>query len=149
MFPHNLYLRLRPYASAKQRHACLPCTSSFPVHLTTSSLHESRSRHLQTLSHAVHPSVAQKDDGQFLFWRCGQMLAMASSLMRFLDLTQRRITVGRTPLCEWPPRRRDHWQHTAFTRDIHASGGIRTHNLSWRAAADIRLRPRGHWDRRL
>jgi len=27
-----------------------------------SSLHESRSRHLQTLSHAVHPSVAQKDE---------------------------------------------------------------------------------------
>jgi hypothetical protein len=27
-----------------------------------SSLHESRSRHLQTLSHAVHPWVAQKDE---------------------------------------------------------------------------------------
>ena len=26
-------------------------------------------------------------------------------------------------------------------------GGIRTHNLSRRAAADLRLRPRGHWDR--
>jgi hypothetical protein len=25
--------------------------------------------------------------------------------------------------------------------------GIRTHNLSRRAAADLRLRPRGHWDR--
>ena len=26
-------------------------------------------------------------------------------------------------------------------------GGIRTHNPSKRAAADLRLRPRGHWDR--
>jgi len=33
--------------------------------------------------------------------------------------------------------------------NIDASGGIRTHNLSRRAAADLRLRPRGHWDRRV
>jgi len=26
-------------------------------------------------------------------------------------------------------------------------GGIRTHDLSRRAAADLRLRPRGYWDR--
>jgi len=41
------------------------------------------------------------------------------------------------------------WQHSTNERrqtDIHASGAIRTHNLSRRAAADIRLRPRGHWD---
>ena len=30
--------------------------------------------------------------------------------------------------------------------NIHNPGGIRTHNLSRRAAADLRLRPRGHWD---
>ena len=30
---------------------------------------------------------------------------------------------------------------------MHAPGGIRTHILSRRAAADLRLRPRGHWDR--
>ena len=28
-------------------------------------------------------------------------------------------------------------------------GGSRTHNLSWQAAEDLRLRPRGHWDRQL
>ena len=28
-------------------------------------------------------------------------------------------------------------------------GGIRTHDLSRRAAADLRLRPRGRWDRHL
>jgi hypothetical protein len=40
----------------------------------------------------------------------------------------------------------DNTQHSQKT-DIHASGGIRTRNPSKRAAADPRLRPRGHWDR--
>jgi hypothetical protein len=44
-------------------------------------------------------------------------------------------------------RRRDLWQNTTITRDIHAPGGIRTHNSSKWAAADPCLRPRGHWDR--
>jgi len=34
---------------------------------------------------------------------------MASTFMRFLDHTQRRTTVGRTPLDEWSARRRDHY----------------------------------------
>ena len=39
-------------------------------------------------------------------------------------------------------------QHTTITRDnIHATGGIRTHNLSREVAADLRLRSRGHSDR--
>ena len=37
----------------------------------------------------------------------------------------------------------DNTQHLQQT-DIHAHGGIRTHNLSRRAAADAHLRPRGH-----
>ena len=40
----------------------------------------------------------------------------------------------------------DKTQHSQQT-NIHAPGGIRTHDLSWRAAADLRLRPRGYWDR--
>ena len=43
----------------------------------------------------------------------------------------------------------DNTQHSQQT-DMHAPpGGIRTHNPSKRAAADQRLRPRGHWDRRI
>ena len=68
----------------------------------------------------------------------------------FLDHTQRRSTVGRTPLDEWSARRRDLYltntQHPQQT-NIYAPGGIRTHDLGRRAAADLRLRPRGHWDR--
>ena len=39
-------------------------------------------------------------------------------------------------------------QHSQQT-DIHASSGIRSHNPRKRAAADLRLRLRGHWDRYL
>jgi hypothetical protein len=42
-----------------------------------------------------------------------------------------------------PPDKPQHSQE----RGIHASGGIRTRNRSKPAAADPRLRPRGHWDR--
>ena len=92
------------------------------------------------------------DDNAVFFplWRSSPQWARASSFTRFLDHTQRRATVGRTPLNEWSARRRDLYlttQHSQQT-DIHAPGGIRTHNLSRRAAADVRLRPRGHWDRR-
>jgi len=40
------------------------------------------------------------------------------------------------------------WQHITLTTDKHpCPGGIRTHDLRRRAAAELRLRPRGHWDR--
>ena len=40
----------------------------------------------------------------------------------------------------------DNTQHSQQT-NTHAPGGIRNHNLSRRAAEDLHLRPRGHWDR--
>ena len=53
-------------------------------------------------------------------------------------------TLGRTPLHEGSARRRDLYLTTHNTCNIHAAGGIRTHNPSNRAAADPRFRPRGH-----
>jgi len=41
----------------------------------------------------------------------------------------------------------DNTQHSQQT-NIQALGGIRTHDRSRRAAVDLRLRPRAHWDRR-
>jgi hypothetical protein len=38
-------------------------------------------------------------------------------------------------------------QYTTLTKDIYATGEIRTRNPNTRAAADPRLRTRGHWDR--
>ena len=41
------------------------------------------------------------------------------------------------------------WQCTQHSqqKNVHALGGIRTHDLCRRATADPRLRPRGHWNR--
>ena len=87
---------------------------------------------------------------RFPSWRCGPTRAMSSSLTRFLDHTQRRITVGRNPLDEWSARRRDLYLTTHNTHNRQTSMppvGFRTHDLSRRATADLRLRPRGYWDR--
>jgi len=68
----------------------------------------------------------------------------------FLDHTQRSTTVGRTPLDEWSVRRRDLYLTTQNTHNRQTSvlpGGIGTHDPSRRAAVDLRLSPRGHWDR--
>ena len=54
-------------------------------------------------------------------WRCSPMRAMASSFLRFLDHTQRRITVGRTPLGEWSARRRDLYLTTHNTHNRRTS----------------------------
>ena len=43
----------------------------------------------------------------FVFWHNSPQWAMASSFPRFLDHTQRRTTVGRTPLDKWSARHRD------------------------------------------
>ena len=44
-----------------------------------------------------------------------------SSFTRFIDHTQRRTTVGRTPLDEWPARRRDLYLTTHNTHNRHTS----------------------------
>jgi len=56
----------------------------------------------------------------FSLWRCGPTWAMTSLFLRFLDHTQRRITVGRTPLDEWSARRRDLYltTHNTHNRQI-------------------------------
>ena len=54
--------------------------------------------------------------------------AMASSFTRFLDHTQRRTTVGRTPLDEWSARHRDLYlktQNTHNTQTVQASVGFK------------------------
>ena len=47
--------------------------------------------------------------------------ALASSRTRLLDHTQRRATVGRTPLDEWSVRRRDLYQTTHNTHNRQTS----------------------------
>jgi hypothetical protein len=38
------------------------------------------------------------------------------------------------------------WKHTKLMTDTHAPGGIRTHSFNRRAATDLRLRARCHWN---
>ena len=64
---------------------------------------------------------------------------------RFLHHTQRRTLVGRILwTSDQLVAETSTWQHTTLTKR-QTSAGIRTHNLSGRAAADLRLRPRGYW----
>ena len=88
----------------------------------------------------------------YFLWRCCPTLAMASSFLRFLDHTQRRTTVDRTPLDEWSARRRDLYLTTHNTHNRQTSMppvGFEPTIPAVRAAADLRLRPRGHWDRHI
>jgi hypothetical protein len=66
---------------------------------------------------------------------------MASSVLRFLDHTQRSPIVGRTPLDELSVRLTDLYLTTHNTRNRQSSalGGTRTYNLNRRAAADLAL----------
>jgi len=84
------------------------------------------------------------------FWRDSPQWVMASSLTRFLDHTQRRITVEKTPLDEWSASRKDLYLITHTTLRIGKrpcpwwDSNPQSHR---RAAADLYLRPWGHWDR--
>jgi len=58
--------------------------------------------------------------------------------------------VGLLWMSDQPVTEKSTCQHTTLaTNNIHALGGIQTHDFSERAAANLRFRTRGHWDRRL
>ena len=77
--------------------------------------------------HIIWVSVYKEDELRFIiqlpilffFWRDSPQWARASSFTRFLDHTQRRTTVGRTPLDEWSARRRDLYLTTHNTHNKH------------------------------
>jgi hypothetical protein len=72
------------------------------------------------------------------------------SLSKLHDHTQTHTTLGRTPLDERSARHRDFYltTHSSHKRQTSMTyGNIRTRNPSQQAAADLRLRPRGQWDR--
>ena len=62
--------------------------------------------------------------GFFLYFICTSLSSLSSACLLFFTV-----------------------QHTQHNTNVHAPGGIRTHNSSKRSAADPRLRPLGHWDR--
>jgi hypothetical protein len=64
-----------------------------------------------------HTNCSQTDCLFVCFWHNNPTRAMANSFTRFLDHTQRRTIVGRTPLDEWSARRRGLYLtiHTTLT----------------------------------
>jgi hypothetical protein len=76
-------------------------------------------------------------------------MAIASSFTRFLNHTQLRATVGRTPLDGWSARRRDLYLTTHTTEKHPFRRWDGTHDRSWRAAVNLRLRPCGYWSRQV
>jgi hypothetical protein len=103
---------------------------------------------------ALQPSA-----GYGLLWLCSPARAMASCgfaaqrglwpprprgfLISHNDAPQ---SVGLLRTSDQPAAETYTWQHTQQT-NIHAAGGIRTHDRSRREAIDLRLRPRAHWNR--
>jgi hypothetical protein len=112
----------------------------------TSPLHGTSHRQLTTV--LLPHCRSHRDYCFFPIWRNSPQWARASAFTKFLDHSRRHITVGRTALDEWSARRRDLYLTTHNSHNRHPwPRGSQTHNLSRRAAADLRLRPRGHWNR--
>jgi len=79
-------------------------------------------RHCRHTVHSVSGNVHCTHILLFFFlWRCDPTRVMASSFLMFLDHTQRRSTVGRTPLEEWSARHRDLYLTTHDTHNRQTS----------------------------
>jgi len=77
------------------------------------------------------------------------LVGQAFPLSRIHDYVQLDTpnSVGRLWTNDQPYTETSAWHLTTLKKEnIHAFGGMRTHNLSKRAVADQRLCPRGHWD---
>jgi len=55
---------------------------------------------MKTVLDLLAQSMGNNDVENFFLWCCGPKRVMVSSFLRFLYHTQRRTTVGRTPLDE-------------------------------------------------
>ena len=88
-----------------------------------------------------------------IFWHCDPTRVMASSFLRVFPRPHttkhhsRYYSSGR--VISSSQRLLPDNTKQSQQKNIHAPGGIRTHDLNRRAAADLCLRPRGHWDRPL
>jgi hypothetical protein len=84
------------------------------------------------------------------FWRDSPQWARASSFTRFLDHTQWRTAVGRTPLDKWSARHRGLYLTTHNTHNRQMSMSVVVFEPTTPAgerSQTLCLRPREHWDR--
>ena len=120
-------------------------------YLKQSSVHTEFSRYpLRTVNYHATPDkqyLASRYWVPSFYWRNSPHWAIASSFARRSNTTHHSQSYSSGQMTSQSHRPLpDNTQHSQQT-DIYAPGGIRTHNLSKRAATDLRLRPRGHWDR--
>ena len=125
--PRHEWTRDRPHLEApraKFSRYCSPISMFLQITVhggTEFSLHKITNCRALNCSYYSLPGVSPS--------LCGPTRAKASSFVSFLDHTQRRNAVGRTPLDEWSARSRDLLpDNTQYSRetDIRAPGGIRT-----------------------
>jgi hypothetical protein len=75
--------------------------------------------HLETFCNSLFHIVAFYYN--IFLWRCDPTRVMTSSFLKFLDHTQQRTTVGKTPLDEWSARCRDLYLTTHNTHNRQTS----------------------------
>jgi len=98
------------------------CATSMKVRLPTASLEFFIDITLPAALWSRVDSASSRNEFVCLFFGASApQWARSSSFTRFLDHTQRRTTVGRTPLDEWSDRHRDLYltTHTTLTTDRH------------------------------
>jgi len=82
----------------------------------------------------------------FLLWRCDPGLLIVEVSRSHTTTHHSRYDSSGRVISSPQKTLPDNTKHSLQT-NIHAPFGIRTHDFSRRAAADLRLRPPGHWDR--
>jgi hypothetical protein len=132
---------LRPqYGTALQTaHCCIH------GHFGSRTSCASSGRHCSGINENWYNNFTNEDLFAVCFW--GDSPPMGHGLLNHevSRSHKRHTTLGKTPLYEKSARRRDLYL-TKLTTDIDAFGEIRTPQLSRRAAADLRHRPRGHYN---
>jgi hypothetical protein len=79
---------------------------------------------------------------------CSQQVSRFVYYFRVITLRHTPLSVGLLWTRDRPVAETSTWQYKhAQETNIHARGGIRIHDPSKRSAADLCLRPRGHWHR--
>ena len=145
--------------------ACCSLSATEPLHSPTNqstaylSIAQTTSEQIPTTATAdvnyqsLCHNLTKHKQYYFFMWRHQPTTAKADSMLGFRVHTQTHHThtqhnsSGRVTSSSQRSLP-DNTQHSQQT-DIRAPGGIRTHDLSRRVAADLRPRPRCHWDLQL
>ena len=132
----NLSLLFRPQLPKKYRHLCNCMGFRFSV---SAVVRENPSK-FWIICGVSNVSIF------FFYWRCGPNAGHGLLIFEvsWSHTTTASQSVGLLWTSDQLVAETFTWQHIKLTTNIHAPGGIRTHDLSRRAA--LYLRPRGHWD---